>query len=199
VSSLSRSIALAAACAAAAFAPTSAWASDAQGNFTLRGYGSRSCGTYLTEMSDPGHANNYASWLMGYATARNRLQSETFDILPFPEGTVLFDAVSAVCRDQQAITVEAAANEVIRAIAPLHQRSASAVVTIDRGEQSVRIRQAALAALQARLAELGLYSGPADGEWREELTASLTEFQLREKIVASGLPDLPTLIRALVL
>lgn len=185
--------------AACAILHTGAAASDADGNFALRGYGARTCGTYLSEISDPDYARQYGSWLMGYMTARNRLQPDTFDILPFVDGSMLLQAVSAVCADRKEMTVEGATSEVIRAIAPLHQRVASAAITVERSGQSVRIRQDAIATLQARLTKRGLYSGAADGKWSEELALAVQEFQLREQITATGLPDLATLVRVIVL
>jgi hypothetical protein len=136
---------------------------------------------------------------MGYMTARNRLQPDTFDILPFVDGSLLLQAVSAVCADQKDITIERATSEVIGAIAPLHQRVASAAITVERSGQSVRIREDAIATLQDRLAKRGLYAGAADGKWTEELALAVQEFQLRENITATGVPDLATLVRAIVL
>lgn len=199
MANLSAMIVKAAILAALTLPHAAAQASDTDGNFALRGYGSRTCEMYQTEKSDPGHANQYGSWLMGYVTARNRLQPDTFDILPFIDGMVLLQAISAVCADRKDITVENATSEVIRAIAPLHQRSASAALTIERGGQTVRIREEAIAKLQARLIERRLYAGSADGKWTDELSSAIQEFQLREQIASTGLPDLATLVRALVL
>lgn len=197
MTTLSRFFALAALFAAAGLSGHAAWAADEQGNFGLRGYGGRTCETYLGEIPDAGHAANYGSWLMGYATARNRLQSGTFDILPFPDGTVILRAVTAVCGDQPQLTVEQAADEVIRATERLQQASPSEIVTITLDGRTLQIRQNALAAIQQRLSDRGLYSGSADGRWNEATETAVKEFQLREKIIASGLPDLATLIRAL--
>jgi hypothetical protein len=136
---------------------------------------------------------------MGYVSALNRLQPDTFDISPFIDGMVLLQAISAVCADQKGITVENATSEVVRAIAALHQRGASAPVTIERGGQTVRIREEMLTKLQVRLTERRLYAAAADGKWSEELSSAIQEFQLREQLPSTGLPDLATLVRALVL
>jgi hypothetical protein len=136
---------------------------------------------------------------MGYATARNRVASDTFDVLPLPDGSVFLQAVSAICANQPAITVEAAANEVIRATAPMHQSRATAIVTIEHEGRTMAIRQGALMALQSRLAERGIYSGPVNGQWGTVIAAAVETFQKREKITVTGVPDLATLFRALVL
>lgn len=178
---------------------TGAAASDADGSFALRGYGSRTCETFNTEFPDSAHAVNYGSWLMGYATALNRVESETFDVLPLPDGAVFLQAVSAICADQPAITVEAAAHEVVRAISPMHQRRATAVVTIEHEGRTTTIREGSLKALQSRMSERGLYSGPLDGKWSDAIAKAVETFQVREKITVTGVPDLATLFRALVL
>lgn len=194
-----RNTVMAALFAGATLAHSAALASDANGNFALRGYGSRNCATFLAEISDVAHASNYGSWLMGYATAHNRLQSETFDILPLPDGAVFLEVISAVCADQETLTVEGAANEVIRAIAPLHQRGSTSIIKTERAGSSLLIRQGALQALQSHLTERKLYSGPADGQWGDATAAAIEEFQLRESITVTGLPDFATLFRAIVL
>lgn len=184
--------------AAAALWSASAQASDANGSFAVRGYGSRSCEAFLTEFPDAAHADNYSSWLMGYATARNRMQSDTFDVVPLPDGAALLQAITAVCTNQKNLTVEAATNEVVRATAPLHQRGASPIITIERDGQTQLIRQEALQTLQSRLAERKLYFGPTNGLWNATMAVAIMEFQSREKIAVTGMPDLATLYRALV-
>lgn len=198
MTTLSKFIAIAALSGVAGFSGNAARASDEQGNFALRGYGGRTCETYIGQIQDAGHAANYGSWLMGYATARNRLQAETFDILPFPDGMVFLRAVLAVCRDQPKLTVEQAAHEVVAATEPLQQSVSSEIVTITHDGRSIQIRQRALASLQDRLSKRGLYSGPTDGRWNDDTALAVREFQLREKILASGLPDFTTLLRALL-
>ena len=197
--SFSKFLAGSAVFAASAFFHTGAAASDVEGSFALRGYGSRTCETFNTEFPDSRHAANYGSWLMGYATARNRVESGTFDVLPLPDGAVFLQAVSAICADQPTITVEAAAHEVIRATSPMHQRNATAIVVIEHKGRTIAIREGALKALQSRLSERGMYSGPIDGQWGTAIAAAVETFQKREKITVTGVPDLATLFRALVL
>lgn len=195
----SKFLAGAAVFAASALLHTNASASDAEGSFASRGYGSRTCETFNTEFPDSTHAANYGSWLMGYATARNRVESGIFDVVPLPDGAVFLQAVSAICADQPTITVEAAAHEVIRATSPMHQRTATAIVIIEHEGRTLSIREGALKALQSRLSERGVYSGPIDGQWGKSIAAAVETFQKREKITVTGVPDLATLFRALVL
>lgn len=199
MNNITKHFACMAAVAAGLAGPTGAAAADANGNFALRGYGSRTCQVFNAEFPDAKHSANYGSWLMGYVSARNRVESETFDILPLLDGMVLLQAVSTVCKDQPTITVESAANEVIRAIAPLHQRSETSIVVVENDGRKIAIREGMLSALQVRLVELGMYSGPVDGQWTTSLAAAVKTFQMNKNITATGLPDLATLLRALVL
>lgn len=176
-----------------------AFAADTDGQFALRGYGSHSCESFLQAAEDPEQSAIYASWLMGYLTAKNRFEPQVFDVLPFPDGMIFLDAISAVCRGQRGLNVEQAGSEVIRAIGALHQAHESPVLNLENEGRKIRIRRAALASLQGKLSSIGLYSGSADGEWNESVVVAVKTFQLREKIIATGLPDLATLIRALVL
>ncbi len=194
-----KSLALIAPLAASFLVGNVAKASDADGNFALRGYGGRLCRNYIFESAEPSQADRYGSWLMGYATAYNRLQPEHFDALPFPDGTALFEVVSAICTDQKDITFEAAAHEALQSLAPLRQKRPSEMMTIKSGNQSLTIRQDALQLLQQRLKELKFYAGPVDGQWNRPMAESVKNFQASQKIEASGLPDLATLIRAIVL
>lgn len=199
MTTISKSTAIVACLAGAMLAHASAQASDANGNFALRGYGSRSCEAFLVEFPDATHADKYGSWLMGYATARNRLESDTFDVVALPDGAVLLQAVAAVCADQKNLTVELAANEVVRVTAPLHQRGSSPVLTVEADGRTQLVRQATLQTLQLRLAERKLYSGPTDGQWSAATAVAIMEFQSREKIAVTGMPDFATLLRAFVL
>jgi hypothetical protein len=185
------------ACAMLVHAP--AQAADAGGRFGIRGYGSRACAAFNAEVSDPVHAANYSSWLMGYSTAHNRLRNDTFDILPLADGVVLLRAVAAVCAQHQDIVVEEAANAVVRALQPLVQQRETPTISIERDGKNVRIRQGALELLQSKLAERGIYSGPADGVWSVALGDSIETFQKLNNLPVSGFPDLATMIKAIVL
>ncbi len=176
-----------------------AYAADASGLFAVRGLGANTCQEYLNRKATDENSRLYASWLMGYMTARNRVEEKRFDVLPYPDGQVFLEAVQAVCRDQTTVTIEQAASSVISALAPIHQVNVSPITVVENKNRSLQIRQSALAALQSKLIEDGLYSGPVNGEWSEAMVTAVTEFQLSSKIVASGLPDLATLIHALVL
>jgi len=194
-----KSIALIAPLVVSSLVPNVAKASDSDGNFALRGYGGRLCRNYIFESAEPNQADRYGSWLMGYATAYNRHQTKHFDALPYPDGAGLFEVVSAICTDQKDITFEAAAHEALQSLAPLRQQRPSAILTVESGSRSLKIRQDALQLLQQRLKDLKFYSGPINGQWSSPLSESVRNFQAKQKIEVSGLPDLATLIRAIVL
>lgn len=194
----SRGLAVCFALSATAFAPGAARAADANGAFAIRGPGSQSCATFLATRGNPADFERSASWLLGYLTARNRTESATYDILPTEGGSDFANIVAAVCRGALTATLETAANSAMIAIAPLRQSGMSPVVQVIADGRTVSIHAAALRQLQAALIQKKALTGSADGVFSPRLIAALKDYQRKEGIPVTGLPDIDTFIRAIV-
>ena len=173
-------------------------AADADGKFSIRGAGSQSCAAYVASIAKPEEFARNGFWLLGYVTARNRLEPATYDILPTEQGNDFPNVVEVICRNSPAIALETAANSAIAVMAPLRQANASAVVQVEADGKTVAIRQDALKLLQSALIAKNLYKGDANGASSPQLVAAIKGFQRKEAIAVTGLPDIDTFIRAVI-
>ncbi len=181
------------------FAALPALASDATGKFTARGVGSNPCSAVLTSLKDDKIATSlYGSWLMGYASAYNRNVPQTFDILPTATGSDLMGIVMAVCRISPTASLETATAQALAAIAPMRLTRETPLVKVVSDGKSVDIRQEAVTNLQQGLLDKGLYRGPVNGVSSPALITAIKALQTREKLTPTGLPDIDTLIRAVL-
>lgn len=184
--------------AAVALAAAPASAADSKGAFAVRGAGSDRCDVFLKAIADKDavRLERYGAWLLGYVSASNRLIDKTFDAVPSQAPTDVLGVVAVVCRSQPATLVDTAISQALVLLSPIRLNADSPVVTVSNGGRSLRLRQEALTMLQQNLAKKGLFKGPVDGKISPQFLKVISEFQLKEKILVSGLPDLDTIIRA---
>lgn len=173
-------------------------AADQRGRYAVRGMGGSTCTSALKTLATPGDANALIGWLLGYATAVNRLQGDTFDVIPSGDGADLARVFAVVCQKQPDLAVEAAVQRAIASLAPLRLRQESPLVAVGTAPATVQLRQETLVRVQAVLIGRKLLAGPADGKSSPALVAALRKFQVAEKLQPTGLPDLQTLARALL-
>lgn len=185
-------------CAVSICAASPVLAANADGRFAVRGDGADRCDAYQAALAakDSVKIDRYAAWLMGYVSASNRLIAKTFDTLPTLAGADMLGIVAIVCRSQPASTVETAAAQSLNAISSVRLLRDTPAVSVVSDGKSVQIRAEAIATLQANLAAKKLYSGPVDGAFSPQLAKAIKAFQTSERLPASGLPDVDTIIRA---
>lgn len=173
-------------------------AADRSGKFSIRGPGSQSCAAFLAAAGKPEDYARYASWLLGYASARNRIEPNTYDFIPTEAGADLPNIVAVICRSNDKASVEQAAHSAIAALAQMRQASASPLVEVQADGKRVKIHQEALRTLQTALIARKAFTGKADGFASASLVAALKNFQRKESIPVTGLPDIDTFIRVLI-
>ena len=184
--------------AAVALAAAPAIAADDKGAFAVRGVGSDRCDAFLAAVAakDGLKLERYGSWLLGYVSASNRLIGRTFDAVPSQVPTDVLGIVAVICRNQPAALVDTAASQALVVLNPIRMTADSPLITVSNAGRTLQVRTEALITLQQNLAKKGLYKGPADGKLSPQLAKIIADFQLKEKILISGLPDLDTIIRA---
>jgi hypothetical protein len=187
-------------CVPLVFGALPALASDAAGKFTVRGVGSNPCSAVQASLksNDKIAGSLYLSWLMGYASAYNRHVPQTFDILPTSAGGDLLGIVMAVCRVSPNASLETATAQSLSAVAAMRLTRETPIVKVTADGKTVEIRQEALTNLQQNLSEKGLYRGPVNGVSSPALVAAIKAIQTREKLEVTGLPDIDTMIRAIL-
>jgi peptidoglycan hydrolase-like protein with peptidoglycan-binding domain len=135
---------------------------------------------------------------MGYTSAYNRHVPPTFDILPTSAGGDLLGIVMAVCRVSPNASLETATAQSLSAVAAMRLTRETPIVKVTADGKTVEIRQEALTNLQQNLSEKGLYRGPLNGVSSPALVAAIKAIQTREKLEVTGLPDIDTMIRAIL-
>ena len=175
-----------------------AHAADRSGRFAIRGLGSQDCAAFLASTDKPDDYARFGSWLLGYVSARNRAELQTYDFIPTERGVDFPNIVAVVCRTRPQANLAAAAESALVAIAPLKQTSSSPLVEIRTPDGNVMIHQEALRKLQQALIDRRLYRGAADGRSNPPFIDALKDFQRSEKLPATGLPNIDTFIRAII-
>lgn len=195
---LHRTIAIALAGALATILPLQAHAADPSGKYMIRGAGGQNCEAFLRAAGNPDQVRGFTAWLLGYATAHNHLLAGVFDILPTTDGGDFARMVAVACQRNPAAQLENVAAAVVTTIRPLAQSSETPLVTVTSGEASVQVRQGALRLLQQALAGKRVWRGQADGQTSPQFVQALKDFQKKEEIRVTGLPDIDTFIRAVL-
>jgi hypothetical protein len=190
----------AAACAAALLTMPAARASDAKGDFAIRGIGAQSCKQLIEALQkkDATTGLSTAEWLMGYLTAINLMTPDTFDAVPVVDAPPLVSLVVGNCEKTQDARIADVVNGVMKAFAPAKIKSSSPVVQAREGDSLVEIRAATLAAMQSRLVDLGYFKGKPNGAFNSATGAALRAYQKDQKLPVTGLPEAETLVRLLI-
>ena len=184
------------ACLALLGLPSALQAADAAGAFAIRGPGALGCTRFLEAGAQSAERATFEGWLLGYATARNRGEPDTYDVIPTESGQEFPALVAAICKIRPEVTVEIAAAAAIQTLQPYRQGAMSPFVEISSDGRTVRIRQKALSLLQQALADQQGYDGAVDGTASPQFVAAIKAFQQRQKLPVTGLPDIDTFLRA---
>jgi peptidoglycan hydrolase-like protein with peptidoglycan-binding domain len=138
------------------------------------------------------------SWLLGYLTASDRLDKDTFDATPVMMPEALTAMIIGVCEKYPDARVETVANTVLGQLAPARVAKESPVVDARVGNHVVPIRKATLVAVQTALVKNKLSKEPADGNFGAATQTALVAFQKSQGLPETGLPDPATVVRLLV-
>lgn len=181
--------------AASLFAATPALAADPQGDFAVHGAGSQTCQQYLDAVAAGSGSQEvliYVSWAQGYISSINRNLQGIFDALPTSSANDIATLLQRICRDRPESAYESAVIGLVNAFAPMRLATNSPVIELNRGDQTLRVRKAALAQVQQYLKDSGRYGGNVDGVFGERTAEAITAFQAEANIPQTGLPDLNT-------
>lgn len=169
-------------------APASA--ADKNGDFFARGLGSQRCQHYVAEKAK-GSATYflYRSWLNGYMSAFNQYAEDNYDVAPNATMIGLANAVEAVCKQNPKQQFWTAAFGLTQALWKGRLPLKSEVIAATAGQQSVRLYRATLQEVQAALNKQGYKVGKPDGIFGKKTQEALADFQKKQKLQVTGLPD----------
>ena len=169
-------------------APASA--ADKNGNFFARGLGSQPCQHYVAEKAK-GSATYflYRSWLNGYMSAFNQYADDTYDVAPNATMAGLANAVESICKQNPKQQFWTAAFGLSQALWKGRLALKSEVVTATAGKNSVRLYRATLQQVQDALNKRGYKLGKPDGIFGAKTQQALSDYQKKQKLRVTGLPD----------
>lgn len=176
-----------------------AFAVDAKGSYSVRGIGSQSCESVVESAEkDPNAGVALASWLLGFMSAANRYEKDTFDLVPLTDARAVTSIAIALCRKNPQSRVESVVTDMLRAFARARVKSDSPVVEMKSGETTASTRMETLLAVQQGLNQRNLLKAKADGAYGPQTEAALKEYQKAEKIPVTGVADSATIVRMLI-
>jgi hypothetical protein len=173
-------------------------AADTQGNFAMKGAGFLPCQVFVTERQSK--SNVYymiGGWLEGFISAHNKYADDTYDITSFESLELLLWVIDNHCKSNPEDRLYSVINSIMIQLSSdkLHKRSPK--VDIKTGQRSTALYEETIRRVQARLAELKLYKGEADGRYTEATKSALMAFQSDNDLEMTGFPDQTTLWRLL--
>jgi len=184
--------------------PPGSGAADKNGKYAVRGVGSSKCSQMVSAIDSKDQNVRkdavllYTSWLNGYLTYVNRIEKETYDIVPLTDSSYLLAVIVGQCRSNPDALVDSISIQVVGALSKARITSESPLVALTVGDQKGSFRKATLIALQNKLIASGHFKGKADGEFGTSSQKALRAFQKAEKLKETGFPDTDTLMRALL-
>jgi hypothetical protein len=193
-----RVLLLTSALVATAFTPGYLKAADSSGHFALRGVALATCEQFLQALQERQENVLLAGgWLEGYMTAVNQLMPKTFDIAPWQNTDTILALVKHNCERNREQRFFAVVTAMIEFLAQNRLQEQSDRVLAEADGQRVMIYGQIMRDVQQRLIDKGLLQGNADGQFGAKTKAALQEFQKKENIQVTGLPDQVTLWRLL--
>jgi hypothetical protein len=184
--------------------PNDSNAADKEGKYAVRGVGSSKCKDMVSAIDSKDQNIRkdavllYTSWLNGYLSYVNRIEKETYDIIPLSDSSHLLAVVVGQCRNNPDALFENISVQVVGALSKAKISTESPLVHLTVGELKGSFRKATLIALQDKLITLGHLKGKADGDFNAASQKALKVFQKNEKLKETGFPDTDTLMRVLL-
>jgi hypothetical protein len=186
--------------ALSAILPPPVVGADAKGSFALHGVGAQTCEVVGKQMETTSASLRpmLTSWVLGYLSAMNRLQPDTYDASPVQAADLLTEMVLGICKENGAALVETVTTAVFQQLSRARVKQDSPLVGVRAGDLTTTLRRETLIAVQAALIKSKVLSSATPGEFDEATRAALLAFQKAQQLRETGLPDPATIVRLLV-
>ena len=171
-------------------------AADADGSFAVKGVGLTKCSDFVKAAKEKNAEQiaQYVSWLGGFLTASNQHMTETFDLTPWQNVRTLSGLLASYCDQNADLRFVAAAARLTNALRADRLVTPSELLPIEYEGKTHYMYKEGMRRTQARLAELGLYTGSLDGTYGDGTRAALETFQKENSLPVNGMPDQRTLL-----
>jgi hypothetical protein len=174
-------------------------AATQDGSFAIRGIGGDSCRDFNQRLQSDERVPAVAlSWLLGYSTAMNRIQPDTFDVSPLTDPSAILRLVVAVCEQMPDVLVDTVAHDLLQSLATARVTTSSPMVETRAGENVANVRRETLIQMQQALIRLGHLGGTPDGVFGPQTATAMRVFQEQQGLEVTGVADSATIFRMLV-
>jgi hypothetical protein len=175
-------------------------AADKKGDFALHGVGALECRALTVALlkGDAAIRGTLASWLLGYISAMNRVEPETYDATPVQDPGALVNMVVAVCQKNAKAHIETVVYSVLKKLEKAKVAVASPEVRVAVNGRATVLRKETLAMVERVLIARGYLKGTPDGAFSAATAKGVENFQKAEHLPRTGLPDPATIVRALL-
>lgn len=171
---------------------------SSSGRAALDGAGNHECSLYVKAMADKSpDARIYVGWIDGYMSGVNVSRRDTYDITPWQTTELVATMVQRHCQRHPDMTLGDATGELVRALFANRLAKEVDIVQIRANGQAVFLYRNVIGDLNRALSAAG-YAVPEGNEFSEQTQAALKQYQAKNKLPISGLPDQPTLFTLFV-
>jgi hypothetical protein len=174
-------------------------AATEDGAFAIRGIGGDNCRDFLQRLqSDERNQGIALSWLLGYSTAINRVEPDTFDVSPLTDPFAILRLVASMCQRAPGALVDTIAYGVLSSLATARVTTNSPLVETRSGENVANVRSETLMRMQEVLIRLGHLGGTPDGDFGPQTETAMRAFQEQQGLDVTGVADTATIFRLLI-
>lgn len=178
--------------------PLALQAADTEGNFAVKGAGLASCEQFVAERGEKSNLYwMFGGWLDGYLTAINQFAPDTYDIAPWESTDLLAALIENYCKQNPEQNFFSIANALAGRLMEDRLQTQSPPVEAKARGQSIRLYQETLRRAQQALKDRGHYTGTVDGLFGPQTQQAIEDFQRKQGLKVTGLPDQLTLLRLL--
>lgn len=169
---------------------------DGDGQFAVKGIGIETCTQFTKGYQERSQgAFVFAGWVDGYVTAFNRLQSGTFDAVPWQSTDILLALINNHCQQNPQDRLFNVVQSLLAFYDDQRLPETSPAVEAQVGERKVTVYREVMRRAQSALADQGVYDGKPDGVFGPKTQAAFEAFQEKANLAKTGLPDQQTLFR----
>lgn len=171
-------------------------AADEKGSFAIKGVGRTKCSKFVELVKEKNKEAilQYVGWLGGFMTASNQLTGETFDLTPWQNVRTLSTWMVNFCDKNADMSFVRATAHLVVALKKERLVMSSKLVPLKGDEITIYLYAEAVRRAQAKLAELGMFSGDVNGDFGDTTRSALETFQKEKSLPVNGLLDQRTLL-----
>lgn len=160
----------------------------------VEGLGQQRCGAILAAANaDESVLAGYSEWIAGFLTAANMYEDETFDLTAWQSKSYFTAQVLTACRDRSDSALSDVAVAYVGFLRDERLRSASGLIVLDDQGQRYALYAEVFERIKDRLRADGHVITSVDA-YGSDVRAAVEEFQQKNGIPETGMPDLPTLV-----